>query len=369
MQRSAVWSPSAYYDALVFGNGPAACIFAIQMTRRGKSVLLIPPPLTESSPKPWGETLAPRGEFLLAQLGLANGCLAGQHATQTMLACWQNVHPEATNLAFDPHGQMWHLNRLTFDKALLTHALASGADIIDRKSCCIASIDRRSDRWEVRLKARGCKRIADVGHLVDATGKSSYLARRMGSKRVCRDQLVAVFGILEEPSKSVLPLLIEPVCGGWWYSLGLPQGTLLVAFITDPRLVRVTVETRRSVWDRMLDDAPYTRSRIGVRESSLSVVSVESSRLDRITGEGWLAIGDAATSFDPLSSHGLCSAIEQAVWAAEALCLGTGSSLTEFEVKCRNAFEKYATQRIVFYGKVRRLSKSAFWQKRTSIPS
>src|ERR1700675_4402076 len=50
MQRTAICRPNAHYDALVFGIGPAACIFAIQMARRDKTVLLVPPQ-TESSPK------------------------------------------------------------------------------------------------------------------------------------------------------------------------------------------------------------------------------------------------------------------------------------------------------------------------------
>ena len=366
MARSAVRSLNAHYDALVFGSGPAACTCAIQMARLDKTVLIVPPQ-RDSSPKPRGETLAPRGEFLLARLGLVDECLSGQHSTQTVLSCWRNSVPEKTNLAFDPHGRMWHINRPTFDKALLTYALGSGAHILDRKSSSIASINRHSDRWEVRLASHRCECPINVNHVVDATGRSSYVARLMGAKRVCRDQLVAVFGILEEQGKSVSPLLIEPVDCGWWYSLGLPQGSLLVVFVTDPSLVRVTVETRRLVWERMLDDAPYTASRISGRESPLSVASLESSRLDHITGEGWLAVGDAATSFDPLSSHGLCSAIEQAVQAAELLALGTASLLTDFEVMCKNTFEKYAVQRTVFYREVRRFSKSAFWQRRTSV--
>ncbi|MEE8586474.1 MAG: hypothetical protein V3T83_16655 [Acidobacteriota bacterium] len=43
------------------------------------------------------------------------------------------------------------------------------------------------------------------------------------------------------------------------------------------------------------------------------------SRLERFWGEGWLAAGDAAISFDPLSSQGILTALYAGLKAAEAL--------------------------------------------------
>jgi len=361
--RRSILCPTGPYDALVYGQGPAAFIFAIQMVRHRKTVLLVPS-LIKSSQKPWGETLAPRGEFLLGRLGLVNECLAGQHSTQTVLSCWQNSDPERTDLAFDPHGRMWHVNRSAFDNALQAHAIKSGVDILDRRSHCVTSVSRRTGCWEVRLASPDCERDVKIGYVVDATGRSSCVARRMGSKRILRDHLVAVSCTSEEAGE-IVPLLIEPVSKGWWYSLGLPQGKLLVALMTDPKLVKVSAEMRKSLWDETLDDAPHTRKRIGARENALSVVGAESARLDSMSGEGWLAIGDAAMSFDPLSSHGLCNAIEQAIDAAEVLSAhGHEAALVEFEAKRKDMFEKYRAQRLDFYQSVRRFSGYAFWQNR-----
>lgn len=355
---------SSHYHAVVFGKGPAACIFAIRMARCGRTVLLVPP-LTKSSPKPWGETLAPRGEFLLAQLGLVDRCLAGQHVTQTILSCWHSSRLDETSLAFDPHGGMWHLNRPVFDQALLTHAIYSGVDILDRNSHRVSDVNRQTSHWNISVASSDGEHTIQVEHLVDATGRSHSFARAMGARRILRDPLIALFCVTEELSAEVSPLLIEPVSQGWWYSLGLPQGQLLAAFITDPKLLKLSAETRQSVWNTMLDNAPYTRNRMNTSTNTLSVVSAESARLDRMSGEGWLAIGDAAMSFDPLSSHGLCSAIEQAIDAAEILSArGEEGAVADFEVKRKHLFGKYTAQRRAFYNSVQRFSGYPFWQNR-----
>jgi flavin-dependent dehydrogenase len=84
-----------------------------------------------------------------------------------------------------------------------------------------------------------------------------------------------------------------------------------------------------------------------------------------MSGEGWLAIGDAAMSFDPLSSHGLCSAMEQAMDAAELLSTCSDkSSLAEFDSKRSDLFARYTAQRKAFYKRVERFSAYPFWQTR-----
>lgn len=356
-------SSNTHYDALVFGIGPAACIFSIETMRGGRTVLLVPP-RDEPRQKPWPETLAPRGDFLLAKIGLAQHCLANQHSTQTMLSCWRSSCPETTDFALDPHGRMWHVDRQIFDKALLTQAIHSGIDILDRASCRFSDFRRHADRWEIRLASSGRERIVRVGHLVDATGRVSFLARLMGARRVLRDHLVAISCTYEQAS-DIAPLLIEPVSEGWWYSLGLPQRRTLAGFITDPKVVKLSSDVRQFIWNAMLEEAPHTAKRLTSFGSSLAAVSAESARLDRMGGEGWLAIGDAAMSFDPLSSHGLCSAIEQAVDAAEILSVSERqSALADFEMKRKHLFAKYQTRRLAFYRGVRRFSEHAFWQNR-----
>jgi flavin-dependent dehydrogenase len=281
-----------------------------------------------------------------------------------MLSCWRDVIPEKMDFGFDPHGRMWHISRPAFDQALRNIAVASGVHILNRSVGRVASFMRMSESWEIRLVSPESERIVRTSYIVDATGKASCIARRMGSKRILRDHLVAVSCVVER-ANGVEPLLIEPVSAGWWYSLGLPQGTLLIALMTDPKLFKLSAGARKSLWHAMLDEAPNTQQRIGVCEHASGVANAETGRLDSMSGEGWFAIGDAAMSFDPLSSHGLTAAIEQAISAAERLrYCRPETALIEFEEIRTNLFGRYRAQRSAFYRGVRRFSGQAFWRNR-----
>ena len=66
-----------------------------------------------------------------------------------------------------------------------------------------------------------------------------------------------------------------------------------------------------------------TRARVGshgyARAEPLRILPAETSRLDRIAGEGWLALGDAAAAYDPLSSNGIGSAMGSGFYAGHAI--------------------------------------------------
>jgi flavin-dependent dehydrogenase len=349
------------YDAIVFGIGPAACVFAIQMVRRGSTVLLIAPTFPRA-PKPHAETLPPRGEFLLAKLKILAEVLPGQHRSEMVLSCWRTSSVEEKNLAFDPHGRILHLDRCAFDRALLSLAIQFGAETLAHH---VVEFRRQSDHWEVHLASGSRKYIVRARNLIDATGRSYYVARKMGAKRVFRDHLAALFCLIQHDGP-IAPLLIEPASEGWWYSLGFAQGNMLVALITDPRLTKLSIGRRRSIWDAMLEDAPNTKQRLGLSKYYLGIAGVESGRLDHMSGEGWLAIGDAAMSFDPLSSHGLCSAIEQGIDAGEIFSNPGGeTALAAFEISRAELFERYTSQRSNLYKEVRRFANRPFWKARS----
>jgi flavin-dependent dehydrogenase len=348
------------YDAVVFGTGPAASVFAIEMARHDKAVLLVPN-VHQKVSKPLGETLAPRGEFLLRQMGIAEKCLAGHCPTDFVLSSWRDPRLERIEIGFDPHGRMWCVNRLSFDEILLNHAAAIGADSLDRNRHNQVRFDRTDLGWTIHLDSAD---VLTTTYLVDATGRSAAIARSLGSRRLVNDRLVALFCLCDQ-TQETKTLLIEAVRGGWWYSLPLPAGMLLLAFMTDPGNDRVSKRRRRNFCEAMLNEAPHTRVRAGSFAEEPGVAYVESARLDRMSGDDWIAIGDAATTFDPLSSHGLTSAIEQGVEAARLLSARADrSALSALDSKRVALFEKYRSQRANFYHSVERFSGQAFWQNR-----
>ena len=74
---------------------------------------------------------------------------------------------------------------------------------------------------------------------------------------------------------------------------------------------------------QLLAEAPHTRTRLTAANCTVlhspRFVSADSGILESLAGPGWLAIGDAAFSYDPIASHGIMMAMVTARDAAEAI--------------------------------------------------
>jgi flavin-dependent dehydrogenase len=84
-----------------------------------------------------------------------------------------------------------------------------------------------------------------------------------------------------------------------------------------------------------------------------------------------VAAGDAALSFDPLSSQGILTALYTGMRAGQALHLslrGDGSALAAYEDRLRGIHQAYAQNRITFYGFEARWADLPFWRSRAPSP-
>jgi hypothetical protein len=98
-----------------------------------------------------------------------------------------------------------------------------------------------------------------------------------------------------------------------------------------------------------------------------SVHAAHSQRLARITGAAWLAVGDAATTFDPLSSQGICKGLRTGIMAAYAIgdyFKGSSAGLEKYEAIVAREFEEYLRVRADYYGRERRWCDAPFWHRR-----
>jgi len=87
-------------------------------------------------------------------------------------------------------------------------------------------------------------------------------------------------------------------------------------------------------------------------------------------GTGWIAVGDAGASFDPLSAMGVLRAIRSGRGASEAIMSylrGNGDALMDFARAERNTFDAYLRARQGQYGLECRFPQHAFWRRRTKL--
>jgi 2-polyprenyl-6-methoxyphenol hydroxylase-like FAD-dependent oxidoreductase len=166
--------------------------------------------------------------------------------------------------------------------------------------------------------------------------------------------------------------LVEACADGWWYSALLPDNRLMAVYMTDADLLRRQHGAWPAFWQARLQQTEHTRSRLRPFElrNAPRVVAAASSRLDRVSGPGWLAVGDAAMAFDPLSSQGLKQAMASGIRAGSALSTGLAgerTALGEYGSRANDVFREYLRQRVVYYGREQRWPQSVFWRRRHAM--
>jgi flavin-dependent dehydrogenase len=229
---------------------------------------------------------------------------------------------------------------------LIDRAVAAG--VTRRIGTRVTSVARDGRTWRLQLDDGSA---IDCAFLIDATGRASWLSRRLGARRVHHDRLMATVAFLDA-GHCDNTTFIEAAEDGWWYSAPLPDSRLAVMLVSDT--------------PRPWTPAPLTQARIDEGGFSMSApprrVDAGSARLDRAGGDGWLAIGDAAMSFDPISSHGLLTALSTGLAAGE-------TSLPDYQAFADTTWRAYARMRHACYASEERWADAPFWRRRRAAAS
>lgn len=349
-------------DVAIVGGGPAASAAAIMLGRAGIATAIVERG-DDRGDKP-GESLAPAVRPLLEQLGVWDDLRADGHLPcHGNRSSWGADAVDELPFIFTPYGHGWHLDRRKFERLLATRAAAAGAQRVTQTS--VVDVQRDGDAW--RLQCDGGSFI-DARFVIDATGRASSIARRMGAQRIVDDTLIALVAFLVPEGEGDRDsfTLVEAVEHGWWYSAVLPDARLAAMFVTDPVVVSARSARTSDGWNALLAQAPLTRARVEAHRYRLPhiprCVDAGSARLDRVAGKGWLAIGDAATALDPLSSHGIAAALAGGIEAARAIAEG---STERYERVVDAGWIAYVAMRRSFYAAERRWSDTPFWRRRT----
>jgi flavin-dependent dehydrogenase len=352
--------PSMAADVVVLGAGPAGLSASIGLADRGLRVALIT--LARSEADRVGESLSPAAAPLLRGLGVWDDFLADGHAPcYGNASAWGGGELRYHDFLRDPRGHAWHIDRRRFERRLADRAEA------------LASAPRCEwvgDRWRVRIGDP--REPTEARFILDATGRSAWLGRRHGARRIAGDSQVAAVAFLEArvgPIEDTMSL-VEAVERGWWYSAALPDGRLVASFMTDHDLLPPG-STNPDIWLSLLDGAVQTACRLAEGgywpASPARVVAASSGRLEPMAGPGWAAVGDAAMCYDPLASHGLTLALAGGRDAAEAVAahlIDESGAIERYTARLQAAFADYEAMRRDIYRAERRWPDAPYWRRR-----
>jgi flavin-dependent dehydrogenase len=355
-------------DAIVAGAGPAGLCAALALAAHGCRTLVVD--LEPAGARRVGEHLSPKTIASLSAIGLGHVLHDERHRRSAGIAAHWGGLVHRTDYLFTPFGAGRNLDRQAFDAALATTAQAAGVEI--RRPARILRVDAGAAAWHVEIAEGGKAATCTSRFLIDATGRASWLARRLGVERERSDRLVGVVAYARQAATVASTLVIESLRTGWAYLAPLRDRRAAVCLLTDADLIPRAPGALRAWWNDTRPFAAHTLLAIDPldRHTPLVVRSASSGRLRRVCGPGWLAVGDAATSEDPLSSRGLSKAFSEGHRAAESVVAalsGPSSWMRAYDEPILAQFETYLSDRRRYYREERRWSASAFWQRRHAL--
>lgn len=361
---------------VVLGAGPSGSAAAAELARRGWPTLLVG---RSCDRRPnIGECLPPGIRPTLEKAGVWEAFLRAGHTPSVGIrSSWGSRELADRDFLLSPYGAGWHIDRARFDAMMRDSALCSGAEWL---GCLVLrDVEPTQEAWRIKLSTDSGDRRIDTPFVIDATGRASVFARRVGAKRIAMDHLVGAAGYFSFSEKSSVMgpvLLLEAAENGWWYTAPLPEGKLIAVFLSDADFIQRERLTQSDRWMAQLASTSEQSRRIQEHgltlDGEIRIVRAESSFLDRVAGNRWLAAGDAAASFDPLSAEGITSAINSGLDAADAAAAwldGDENALVTYADCVRRGYVEYLTHRSVYYRIERRWLNGEFWKTRHALPS
>lgn len=379
------------WDVVVAGAGPAGAVAAYVLARAGRRVLLVD--ALKPGTKKVGESLPGAARRLLHDLDLLALVDAGPHITSYGNAsAWGSGELITTDFIRDPYGLGWHLDRPRFDADLRMAAQKVGVTCLQGQVVRILSKNDVSTEGGWRVIVKNDQDNQDDqddqnGHfaheieiearwLIDATGRRAFIARSQGSKRLRDAPLVALYtwitadlGNLGRDTRT----LVEATPDGWWYTALLPNQSRVIAFHVDAQDAAHILKTPH-LWLKHLRRTQHIRHCVpehyapGTKQMApLRGTDACGARLTRFAGQGWIAAGDAALSFDPLSSQGMLNALYTGMKSGQAVHAALDEEwalIDAYRARLEAIRAAYLRHYEQFYQSERRWPNHTFWSRR-----
>jgi flavin-dependent dehydrogenase len=360
-------------DVLVIGGGPAGLAAAIELRDSAGLDVVVAEACGEPTER-FGESLPPDILVGLDRLGLCDTFRAEGHlACPGTISAWGREKPGHNDFILNPMGPAWHIDRARFESTLRARAAAAGA-LICTRTRAIAAI-RADDGFDVLLQhpSAGLQRMR-AAWVLDATGPRAWFARQQGATRRKHDLMIAIVRVADIRSGTFTSqTIVESTPDGWWYCARLPGARIVTVLVTERIGARALTVAGHVRWRQLLDSTTLVGPRLAacrLDNEHFRSFPVLSSVLDRPEGDRWLAVGDAASAWDPIVAQGIYKALVDAADATMTIAAAVGRREPphwRYADRVAARFEDYLADRARLYGLEQRWSSAPFWRHRANV--
>ena len=351
----------------IIGGGPSGAAAAIAFRRRGIDVTWLI--RRHINTLDIGDHISADAVAALKQLGVYEFLEPGRHlASDGVVSLWSgNEHFVERSSGVIDAGV--NIDRHQFQTAAIDTARNLGVEVVEIQN--IEAIEWHDSSCTIATETDAGTRCVSASFLIDATGRSAVVSRRIGQPPKRLDRLVGLFARLPSCSAAQADsrLLIEPMPDGWWYSLALNDGTIAAAYLTDSDLYPADSQSMQKFWQTRWRESNQTRARStrSVTPTEFRVGPVHTQWSPCIVGENWLAVGDACMCFDPIAGRGISKGIDDSLAAVDAVTeyfSGNEFAIAQYSRSRLSIFREYLAERYEHYALESRWKNNKFWRRR-----
>lgn len=318
-------------EVFVIGCGPAGSTIAALLAERGRDVAVVD---KDRHPRfHIGESLLPLNMPILERLGvwdeLVKIGMRKDAAEFESRAAGKTVEFRFCT-AFDKRwAHAFQVRRSEFDHMLLRNCAAKGARVYE--GARVTSVDfgdlARNGDTVVHLQLQDASRQEwRTRFLVDASGRDTFLAERFGIKRRNRKHAsAAIFGHFRNarrnPGAAEGNITIVWFEHGWFWFIPLKDGTTSVGAVCWPAYLKSRNTDPTTFFMQTVAMAPEIAERLKDAELTAPVTATGnySYTATRMSGPGYLMVGDAWAFIDPVFSSGVYLAMNSSVLGADVV--------------------------------------------------
>lgn len=336
-------------DVVIMGAGPAGLTLGCYLAQADIPCLILE---RGHHPRPHvGESLMPASIRVLREIGFLPVMEAG-HFPHSGGVVYHDSDGSSLPVAYgefpqegvdQPH--TYHVDRAKFDMLLMKHAESLGCRIVEGAAVREVLFDDEGRATGVRVAFGTHEAEVPAKVVVDAGGRATTLGRQLGLRgaHTSLDQfaLHAWFtGVDRGEARTAryTHVFLLPDVGGWAWMASIDDSITSIGMVASRDAYHdagVDVET---FFARTVEGHPRlaTTLRGAVRVNDLKGEVNYSYQLERVCGDGWLALGDAAQFIDPLFSSGVSVAMHGARFASERILAAVESDAFD-----RSTFDPY----------------------------